>query len=111
MKKITPEQLKSDLEHGSFKILDVRNEVKFQNDYLQHNHAKNINIFKEEIFKLETQNTGDINLPFTKDEKVIITCTTGNSASRCAKILSNKGYNVQLLANGMTGWKQFNGEA
>lgn len=108
MKKITAKQLKLRLDQETLKILDVRNEEKFQKDHLQHVHAENINIFKEKIFKLETNHQSEAKLPFSKEEEIIVTCTSGNSATRCSKILEQEGYNVTLLDGGMTAWhKQF----
>ncbi|HLQ97547.1 MAG TPA: rhodanese-like domain-containing protein, partial [Candidatus Dormibacteraeota bacterium] len=32
------------------------------------------------------------------------TCTTGNSAGKCADILEDKGYQVTVLEGGITAW-------
>jgi len=105
MKKITPEQLKRKLEEGEVKILDVRNEEKFEIGRLRHPHAQNVNVFKGDIFALEEGKTST-RLPFTTGEEVIVTCTTGNSARRCTEILKNEGYNVSLLEGGMVNWNK-----
>lgn len=105
MKKITPQQLSDKLAKEKVRILDVRTEDKFQKGHLKHEHAENINVFKEDIFALETGES-EVNLPFAKDEEIIVTCTTGNSATRCTKILQDKGYNVTVLEGGMTAWNE-----
>lgn len=107
MKQITPKQLKERLEQDRLKILDVRSADKFQLGHLKHSNADNIHIFKNEIFNLE-QSDEKANLPFSTDQEVIVTCTTGNSATRCTKILADKGYNVTLLTGGMTAWNKEN---
>lgn len=105
MKKITPQQLKDKLAIEKVRVLDVRTEEKFQKSHLQHENAENLNVFKEEIFTLE-ENEDVTELPFTKDEEIVVTCTTGNSATRCTKILTDKGYNVTVLEGGMTAWNK-----
>jgi rhodanese-related sulfurtransferase len=42
-----------------------------------------------------------------KDKEIIVTCTTGNSATRCATILSEKDYHVVVLEGGITAWKNY----
>lgn len=105
MKKITPTQLKEKLNHKKMTILDVRSKEKFQIGHLKHENAENINVHKNNIFALEETDT-DFKLPFPKDKEVIVTCTTGNSATRCARILEEKGYNVTLLEGGMVAWNK-----
>src|SRR5690625_5130648 len=107
MKKITPKQLLRRLEREKIRILDVRNDEKFEIGKLRHPNAECINVFKEEIFQLEEAD-GQGQLPFTEEQEVIITCTSGNSATRCTKILANKGYNVTLLDGGMVNWNKEN---
>lgn len=105
MNKITPKQLKEKLHKGNVAILDVRSKEKFKMGHLKHSHAENIHIPKTEIFSLEETDT-EAKLPFSPNQEVIVTCTTGNSATRCTKILTDKGYNVTLLEGGMTAWHQ-----
>lgn len=107
MKKITPEQLSSRLEKEEVTILDVRTVDKFEIGKLRHPNAKNLNVFKEDIFSLEGEGK-QTQLPFSKEEEIIVTCTSGNSARRCTKILSNQGYQVTLLEGGMVNWNKEN---
>lgn len=45
-------------------------------------------------------------LPFTKDEHVVLYCGSGNSCSRVAQTLREKGYaNAQALEGGYAAWK------
>lgn len=105
MKKITPGQLANQLQAKTTTIIDVRAAEKFVLNPLEHTNAAVSNIPKTDIFELENSNT-TIELPFSKEDQVVLTCTTGNSATRCAHILSNKGYNVAVLEGGMTAWNQ-----
>lgn len=103
MKKISPEQLQNQLQAQKIKILDVRAEEKFATNHLSHEHATVLNIPKTEIFTMESTDSS-LELPFSKNEEVVLTCTTGNSATKCAHILANKGYQVKILDGGMTAW-------
>lgn len=45
-------------------------------------------------------------LPFSKDERVVLYCGSGNSCSRVAQTLREKGYaNAEALEGGYTAWK------
>lgn len=105
MKKITPQELQDKLKDEKVAILDVRTKEKFELGHLKHKNANNIHVLKTEIFELENA-TKEMALPFARDTEVIVTCTTGNSATRCTKILTEKGYNVTLLDGGMVAWNE-----
>lgn len=107
MKKITSDQLADQLQTEATTIIDVRAADKFTLNHLTHTNASVSNIPKKDIFELEHSNV-TIELPFSKEDPVVLTCTTGNSATRCAHILSEKGYNVSVLEGGMTAWNQSN---
>jgi rhodanese-related sulfurtransferase len=48
-----------------------------------------------------------VQLPFTKDEPVVLYCGSGNSCSRVAQTLREKGYaNVRALDGGYAAWKE-----
>lgn len=101
MKTILPKELNEKLKLEEVFILDVRAEEKFAQEHI----ANSINIPKTYIFDLQEQNIESIaNLP--KDKEIIVTCTTGNSAKKCANILSEKGYQVTVLEGGLTAWKE-----
>lgn len=45
-------------------------------------------------------------LPFSKDEHVVLYCGSGNSCSRVAQTLREKGYaNAEALEGGYAAWK------
>ena len=45
-------------------------------------------------------------LPFGKDERIVLYCGSGNSCSRVAKTLREKGYqNAEALEGGYAAWK------
>jgi rhodanese-related sulfurtransferase len=49
---------------------------------------------------------GAASLPFTKDERVVLYCGSGNSCSRVAQTLREKGYaNAEALEGGYAAWK------
>jgi rhodanese-related sulfurtransferase len=46
-------------------------------------------------------------LPFSKEEHVVLYCGSGNSCSRVAQTLREKGYaNAEALEGGYTAWKE-----
>jgi len=46
------------------------------------------------------------NVPFAKDERVVLYCGSGNSCSRIARTLRAKGYErVEALEGGYAAWK------
>lgn len=47
-----------------------------------------------------------VDLPFSKDDHVVLYCGSGNSCSRVAKTLRNKGYNTEALEGGYAAWKE-----
>ena len=47
-----------------------------------------------------------VELPFLKDEHVVLYCGSGNSCSRVAQTLREKGYdNAEALEGGYAAWK------
>ena len=110
MKTITPEELYQKLNSKeNLVILDVRAEEKYNDYHIEATGIKNLNINKTEIFNLEENNREEISdLP--KDKPIIVTCTTGNSATNCANILAERDYDVVVLEGGITAWKEYNEE-
>ena len=107
MKKITPKELynKINQTNPQLYILDVRSEEKYQNEHIEHKNVESINIPKTEIFEMEHNKLKELPaLP--KNIEVVVVCTTGNSATKCTKILAEKGYDVTLLEGGITSWKE-----
>ena len=87
-------------------LLDVRAEEKYHDFHINGPKVDSYNIHKEEIFNLEkTENLANESLP--KDKEIIVTCTTGNSATKCANVLSARNYNVTVLEGGITAWKEY----
>ena len=46
-----------------------------------------------------------VDLPFSKDEHVVLYCGSGNSCSRVAQSLREKGYNTEALEGGYAAWQ------
>ena len=45
-------------------------------------------------------------IPFAKDERVVLYCGSGNSCSRIASQLRERGYDTMALDGGYKGWKE-----
>ncbi|SOC18036.1 rhodanese-related sulfurtransferase [Ureibacillus xyleni] len=107
LKIITPEELFGKMREGEkLVLLDVRAEEKYNDYHIEGKHIETLNINKNDIFELETSNEKIIDsLP--TNEQVIVTCTTGNSATKCANILAEKEYDVVVLEGGITAWKEY----
>lgn len=107
LKKITPEELFQKMNtQEKIVLLDVRAEEKYNDFHIEGQSVESQNIHKEEIFKSEENKSNAVgSLP--KDKEIVVTCTTGNSATKCANILSNQEYNVAVLDGGITAWKEF----
>lgn len=104
MKTISPSELKKKISNeDEIVILDVRAIEKYSKDHIDATNVHSINIPKSTIFQLqETKETSILELPV--DKEIIVTCTTGNSARKCASILSEYHYQVTVLDGGMTAW-------
>jgi rhodanese-related sulfurtransferase len=101
IKKITPNELHEKLTgNDKVSLIDVRAEEKYREYHIE----GSMNIPKTVIFGLEE--TGEP-LSFPKEKEFIVTCTTGNSAAKCAKILDGQGFNVTVLEGGLTAWKEY----
>jgi rhodanese-related sulfurtransferase len=100
---ISPKELYEKMENGEKTyLLDVRAEEKFNEYHIEAPGVVTQNIPKTMILEGEG---GKVTIP-TQGE-VIVTCTTGNSAAKCAAILSEKEDNVLVLEGGVTAWKEF----
>ncbi|HWL25146.1 MAG TPA: rhodanese-like domain-containing protein [Ureibacillus sp.] len=107
LKVISPKALDEKLQKNepTF-LLDVRAEEKYNDYHITDPNIKNQNIPKNIIFDLEENGEEGLqSLP--KNSEIVITCTTGNSARKCAEILSKKEYHVTLLDGGITAWKEY----
>ncbi|WHY78547.1 rhodanese-like domain-containing protein [Neobacillus sp. WH10] len=101
-KKITPKELHERLKSGEkVLLLDVRAEEKFNEFHIKESR----NLPKTNIFQLDEKQDAQLSLP--KDQEIIVTCTTGNSASKCAAILDTYDYHVTVLDGGLTAWKAY----
>lgn len=101
--KITPKELHERLKvKEKIVLLDVRAEEKYNEFHIKDSR----NIPKTVIFGLdESEETTQLSLP--KEKEIIVTCTTGNSATKCAHILDDHNYNVTVLDGGLTAWKAY----
>lgn len=78
---------------GSVKIIDIRKKPDEQQI------PGSIRYNGEQL-----ENSDD--LPFAKDERVVLYCGSGNSCSRVAQTLREKGYaNAEALEGGYAAWK------
>jgi rhodanese-related sulfurtransferase len=105
LKKISPKELYERM-RGEEKVLllDVRAEEKYNEYHLEDSQVLNLNIPKTVIFNLEE---GSDLSQLTKEQPIVVTCTTGNSAAKCANILDGLGYQVEVLEGGLTAWKEY----
>ncbi len=44
------------------------------------------------------------NVPFTREDEIVLYCGSGNSCARVANILRERGYNATALEGGYKGW-------
>ena len=103
-KKITPIELDEKLKRNEKVILlDVRAEEKYNDFHLEDPLIESHNIPKTEIFEAAE---GSL-LALPNEAEIIVTCTTGNSAAKCAQILSEHHYKVTVLEGGLTAWKEY----
>ncbi|MEH7123188.1 rhodanese-like domain-containing protein [Bacillus sp. JJ1773] len=108
MKTITASELAEKItKNEEVIILDVRSTDKYNTYHIDNENVRSLNIEKSNIFSLNEDDM-DVISSLPKNEEIIVTCTTGNSARKCADILSEKGFNVTLLSGGVTAWKELN---
>jgi rhodanese-related sulfurtransferase len=107
LKTITPEQLMQKMQRKEqLVVLDVRDQEKYNNFHIEGDNIQSINIHKKEIFGLEENKEKELPaLP--RGSEIIVTCTTGNSATKCATILAEQDYDVAVLEGGLTAWKEY----
>ncbi|MFD0828307.1 rhodanese-like domain-containing protein [Neobacillus sp. M.A.Huq-85] len=107
IEKITPKELHERLNRNEkVLLLDVRAEEKYQAEHITAPQIENLNIPKTIIFEAE-ETKEDVKLFLPKEKEIIVTCTTGNSAAKCANILSTIDYKVKVLEGGLTAWKEY----
>ncbi|PID01894.1 hypothetical protein CSV67_12400 [Sporosarcina sp. P2] len=87
-------------------LVDVRAEDKYNQFHIEANTVEDINVPKTEIFMLDDE-VENVLPQLPKNREMIITCTTGNSATKCANILSSRDYDVTVLEGGITAWKEY----
>ncbi|WP_442598895.1 rhodanese-like domain-containing protein [Neobacillus sp. D3-1R] len=101
IRKISPKELAEKmLKEDNVQLLDVRAADKYQAFHIE---GTNWNIPKNAIFDLDE----NLLAVLPKEKEIIVTCTTGNSATKCAEILAGKDYNVVVLEGGVTAWKEY----
>jgi hydroxyacylglutathione hydrolase len=100
---ISPKELYEKIKKGEKTyLLDVRAEEKF-NDF----HIDAPGVITHNVPKTNILEGGEEVVTLPTEGEVIITCTTGNSAAKCAAILSEKDDNILVLEGGVTAWKEF----
>ena|SRR5690625_1132708 len=109
IKKVSPESLcKKIADQEGILLLDVRTEKKYQSYHINSSKVDCLNLPKEHIFNLEKEQESTI--PLDTDKEIVVICTTGNSALKCANILSQLGHRVEVLNGGITAWREFMNE-
>jgi rhodanese-related sulfurtransferase len=104
LKRISAEELFEKVQNqDQVMLLDVRADEKYRDYHIEEAAIENMNIPKNYIFEGNEEALGEL----PKDREIIVTCTTGNSAAKCASILAEKDYNVVVLDGGVTAWKNF----
>lgn len=107
VEKISPKSLSQRIKKKEeVVILDVRGLESYQKNHITADHVKGLHLPKAEIFALEDEEKTE-HPSLSKEEEMIVTCTSGNSATRCAHILAERGYQVKVLDGGMTAWNQY----
>ncbi|WOV88468.1 rhodanese-like domain-containing protein [Sporosarcina oncorhynchi] len=107
VRTITPEELFEKMRaQEEFVLVDVRAEEKYNDFHIENSNVSDMNIPKTEIFRLEDESEENIAM-LPMNQELIITCTTGNSATKCANILSGRAYDVVVLEGGITAWIEF----
>lgn len=103
IKRIKAKELHERMKGGDkLVLLDVRAEEKYHEFHIDGSR----NIPKTTIFDLDGDES-DTQLSLPKASEIIITCTTGNSAAKCAAILDTRDYQVTVLDGGLTAWKAY----
>ncbi|WP_042347792.1 rhodanese-like domain-containing protein [Bacillus massiliigorillae] len=106
MQIISPKELQSKIKENEVIILDVRAKEKYEQNHISDSNVHSINIPKTSIFELDNHNVETL-AALPKNKEIIVTCTTGNSARKCASILADKAYQVTLLEGGITAWNEY----
>ncbi|WP_066288136.1 rhodanese-like domain-containing protein [Bacillus sp. FJAT-29937] len=105
MKTMTASELAEKLtKNEEVCILDVRSSEKYNAYHIDNENVRSLNIEKSNIFTFNEEVVSSL----PKNQEIIVTCTTGNSARKCADILSEKGFDVTVLSGGVTAWKEIN---
>lgn len=103
IKKISAKELYEKMKkQEKVTLLDVRAEEKFNEFHIHTQGSETLNIPKNIIME-----DGEVMTSLPAEGEVIVTCTTGNSATKCATILAEKNYNVTVLEGGITAWKEY----
>ena len=104
VQKISPKELHDKLQQNeTVTLIDVRAEEKYNEQHMEHPLIEGQNIPKTIIFELEEGQE----LSLTKEKEIVVTCTTGNSAAKCANILDKRGHKVTVLEGGLTAWNEY----
>jgi rhodanese-related sulfurtransferase len=102
IQKITPKELHEKMQNETILFLDVRSEDKFNQYHIEASPNQIMNIPKTVIF----ENREEV-VVLPKNQEIVVTCTTGNSAAKCAAILAEKNERVVVLEGGITAWQEY----
>lgn len=87
-------------------ILDVRNEDEFKLGTLEGRHAvPQVNVPYFDF--IEDPDAALAQLPFTRDQEIVVVCAKGGSSEFVADLLREQGYRMLNLTGGMLEWKDF----
>lgn len=110
IKKIDPETLiQKGKDMENLLLLDVRPRESYHTYKIDLKEVEQKQIAKEQIFRLEESN-GEAIVSSLKGKEVVVVCTRGIAATKCAEILVEKGCDVQILEGGITAWKRYKEE-
>jgi rhodanese-related sulfurtransferase len=102
IRKITPKELHEKMQNETILLLDVRSEDKFNQYHIEASPNQIMNIPKTVIY----ENGEEVEV-IPKNQEIVVTCTTGNSAAKCAAILAEKNEQVVVLEGGITAWREY----
>lgn len=95
MKNLNPTEFKEAISSPDVFILDVRDADSFNESHIRGAHNLDV---ESPDFKEQAEET----LP--KDKQIAVYCRTGKHSALASQILTDLGYNVLNLEEGLTSW-------
>jgi rhodanese-related sulfurtransferase len=97
---LNPEQFNTELNTGSYSLLDIRTTDEFNTGHIK--NATQIDYYQTEVFSKYLDN-------LDKTKKYLIYCRSGNRSGKAIEIMQQKGFtNVSDLTGGITAWTAAN---